>query len=68
MIKAAFGGGGRGMRIVKQEEDLEELFNRAQSEAKSAFGNGAVFLERFVGMYYMYRNICVDKGRECSSH
>ncbi|MEZ5325946.1 MAG: pyruvate carboxylase [Verrucomicrobiales bacterium] len=48
IIKAAFGGGGRGMRVVQEEKDLERLLEEAQTEAKRAFGNGAVFLERFV--------------------
>ncbi|MCX6852242.1 MAG: pyruvate carboxylase [Verrucomicrobia bacterium] len=49
IIKAAFGGGGRGMRIVRESKDLEKLLDEAQTEAERAFGNGAVFLERFVG-------------------
>lgn len=49
LIKASAGGGGKGMRIVEKEEDLEEQMNRAISEAKSAFGDGSVFIERFVG-------------------
>lgn len=49
IIKAAYGGGGRGMRIVQREEDLEKLLDEAQTEAERAFGNGAVFLEKFVG-------------------
>jgi len=49
IIKAAFGGGGRGMRVVREAKDLEKLLNEAQSEAERSFGNGAVFLERFVG-------------------
>ncbi len=49
IIKAAFGGGGRGMRVVQEAKDLERLLEEAQTEAKRAFGNGAVFLEKFVG-------------------
>ena len=49
IIKAAFGGGGRGMRVVREEKDLEALLEEAQTEALRAFGNGAVFLEKFVG-------------------
>ena len=49
IIKAAFGGGGRGMRVVREEKDLESMLDEAQSEAQRAFGNGAVFLEKFVG-------------------
>lgn len=48
IIKAAFGGGGRGMRVVWKQEDLEDAFGRATSEAENAFGNGTVFLERFL--------------------
>ena len=48
IIKAAFGGGGRGMRVVRDQESLEDSFSRATSEAKSAFGNGTVFVERFL--------------------
>ena len=48
IIKAAMGGGGRGMRVVRDAESLASLFERAVSEAKSAFGDGTVFLERFI--------------------
>lgn len=48
IIKAAFGGGGRGMRVVRDQESLKDAFSRATSEAKSAFGNGTVFVERFL--------------------
>jgi len=49
IIKAAFGGGGRGMRVVQKESELDGLLDQAQTEAENAFGNPAVFLERFVG-------------------
>ncbi len=48
IIKAAFGGGGRGMRVVETPETLAGLLEEAQTEAAAAFGNGAVFLERFI--------------------
>lgn len=48
IIKAAFGGGGRGMRVVREQGSLKDSFERATSEAKSAFGNGTVFVERFL--------------------
>ncbi|MEJ7558732.1 MAG: acetyl-CoA carboxylase biotin carboxylase subunit [Pedobacter sp.] len=48
LIKAAAGGGGKGMRIVNTKEDFEEQMQLAVSEAVSAFGDGAVFIERFV--------------------
>ena len=49
IIKAAFGGGGRGMRVVKDPKDLISLLDEAQGEAGRAFGNDAVFLERYIG-------------------
>ena len=48
LVKAAFGGGGRGMRLVTDPADLAGAVSSARSEAASAFGNGTVFLERFV--------------------
>jgi acetyl/propionyl-CoA carboxylase alpha subunit len=48
MIKAVAGGGGRGMRAVARIEEVEEAFARCQSEARSAFGNGDVFVERLI--------------------
>jgi acetyl-CoA carboxylase, biotin carboxylase subunit len=48
IIKATAGGGGRGMRLVRGEEDLVKSFMAAQGEAEAAFGNGGVYLEKFV--------------------
>lgn len=48
LIKASAGGGGKGMRVVEQEKDLEDQMKRAISEAKSAFGDGSVFIEKYV--------------------
>jgi pyruvate carboxylase len=48
IIKAALGGGGRGMRIVRTEEELEESYNRAKSEAKAAFGSAEVYVEKLI--------------------
>ena len=48
IIKAAFGGGGRGMRVVTKPADLASLLDEAQGEADRAFGNPAVFLERYI--------------------
>lgn len=48
IIKAAFGGGGRGMRVVREGDSIEDAFNRAKSEALTAFGNGTCFIERFL--------------------
>ena len=48
IIKAAMGGGGRGMRVVQKSDELAESFERCQSEALAAFGDGTVFIERYV--------------------
>jgi len=48
IIKAAMGGGGRGMRVVREQTEFKSSFERAVSEAKSAFGDGTVFIERFL--------------------
>jgi acetyl/propionyl-CoA carboxylase alpha subunit len=48
LVKAAYGGGGRGMRIVRTEAELADAVHSARREAESAFGDGTVFLERFV--------------------
>lgn len=48
LIKAAAGGGGKGMRIINNPNEFEEQTNRAMSEALSAFGDGSVFIEKFV--------------------
>lgn len=48
LIKASAGGGGKGMRVVESEEELPEQMERAMSEAASAFGNPAVFVEKFI--------------------
>jgi acetyl-CoA carboxylase, biotin carboxylase subunit len=48
MVKATAGGGGRGMRLVRDPADLTKLFLAAQGEAEAAFGNGGVYLEKFI--------------------
>lgn len=48
MIKASAGGGGKGMRIVTKEGDFEDQMKRAMSEARNAFGNDAVFIEKYI--------------------
>src|SRR5271155_3693666 len=48
IVKASAGGGGRGMRIVRNEEELPGLFKAAQSEAAGAFGNGDLYMEKYV--------------------
>ena len=48
LIKASAGGGGKGMRVVHKAEDLEEEMDRAISEATSAFGDGSIFIEKYI--------------------
>lgn len=48
LIKASAGGGGKGMRVVEDPSNLEEEMLRATNEAKAAFGNGAIFIEKFI--------------------
>ena len=48
ILKATAGGGGRGMRIVRDEDELPALYRQAQSEASAAFGNGDLYLEKYV--------------------
>jgi acetyl-CoA carboxylase, biotin carboxylase subunit len=48
MIKASAGGGGKGMRLVKKDEELIPLFRMAQSEALNAFGDGSVYIEKYI--------------------
>ena len=75
LIKASAGGGGKGMRVVEKESDLESQMNRAISEATSAFGDGSVFIEKYVGsprhieiqvMADKHGNILHFFERECS--
>ena len=48
IVKASAGGGGRGMRVIRAESDLENMFNAAQTEAAAAFGNGNLYMEKFI--------------------
>ena len=48
LLKASSGGGGRGMRIVHEESELENAYNMAHNEALSAFGNGDIYIEKFI--------------------
>ena len=75
LIKASAGGGGKGMRIVENESDLESQMQRAISEATSAFGDGSVFIEKYVTsprhieiqvMADTHGNILYFFERECS--
>ena len=75
LIKASAGGGGKGMRVVEKEEDFESQMNRAISEATSAFGDGSVFIEKYVTkprhieiqiMADSHGNVLYIFERECS--
>ena len=75
LVKATSGGGGKGIRVVEKEDDLEEAFLTASREAESAFGNGDVFLEKYltsvrhVEMQILadhYGNILCLGERDCS--
>ncbi len=48
LIKAAHGGGGRGMKVARSEEDLQSSFDMARQESEAAFGNGAVYMEKYL--------------------
>ena len=48
MLKASMGGGGKGMRLIRREEDVEEMFVAARSEAMAAFGDDTVYVEKFL--------------------
>ncbi len=48
MLKATAGGGGKGMRLVWEEEDLEDAWNSAKQETKAAFGNDGMYMEKFI--------------------
>ena len=75
IIKASAGGGGRGMRIVRNEEELPALFRQATGEAASAFGNGDLYMEKYVErprhiefqiLADMHGNVVSFGERECS--
>jgi acetyl-CoA carboxylase, biotin carboxylase subunit len=75
IIKASAGGGGRGMRIVRTEQELPDLFRAAQSEAAASFGNGDLYMEKYVEhprhiefqvLADEYGNVVSLGERECS--
>jgi len=75
IMKASAGGGGRGMRIVRTEEELPNLFKAAQSEAAASFGNGDLYMEKFIErprhiefqvLADQYGNVVSLGERECS--
>lgn len=75
LVKASAGGGGKGMRIVRESKEMEEQYHRAISEAKSAFGDGSVFIEKYISsprhieiqvLADKHGNIVYLNERECS--
>lgn len=75
LIKARAGGGGKGIRLVRQEKDLEKAFLTASEEAKNAFGDGSVYMEKFLSpVKHIEVQLLADEGgnvvclgeRECS--
>jgi acetyl-CoA carboxylase biotin carboxylase subunit len=76
LIKATAGGGGRGMRIVRDESELESLMSSASNEARSAFGDATLYMEKFIEharhieiqvMADMHGNVVYLGERECST-
>ncbi|MCW0212924.1 MAG: acetyl-/propionyl-CoA carboxylase subunit alpha, partial [Pseudonocardia sp.] len=74
-IKAAFGGGGRGMKVAREEKDIAELYDSAVREATSAFGRGECFVERYLDkprhvetqvLADQHGNVIVVGTRDCS--
>ncbi len=74
IVKASAGGGGRGMRVIRAEDELPNLFNAAQTEAANAFGNGDLYMEKFIEqprhiefqiMGDAYGNVVSFGEREC---
>ena len=75
MLKATAGGGGKGMRIVRKEEEFEKAFANAQKEAIASFSNGGIYLEKFIEEPRhievqiagdQYGNVCHMSERDCS--
>ncbi len=75
IVKASAGGGGRGMRVARDEQELPGLFKAAQSEAAAAFGNGDLYMEKFIEkprhiefqvLADQYGNVVSLGERECS--
>lgn len=75
IIKATAGGGGKGMRIVWKEEDMEALWNSAKQEAAAAFGNDGIYMEKYIEEPRhieiqiagdQYGNACHMSERDCS--
>mgnify|MGYP005869836525 CR=1 FL=1 len=75
MLKASAGGGGKGIRLVKTEDELEQAFKTASSEAQQAFGDGRMYMEKYIypAKHIEVQLLCDEQGhvvclgeRECS--
>lgn len=75
MLKASAGGGGKGIRLVRAPEEIEQAFNTASSEAQQAFGDGRMYMEKYIypAKHIEVQLLCDDQGnvvclgeRECS--
>lgn len=75
MLKASMGGGGKGMRLIRKEEEVEEYYEAARSESRSSFGDDTVYLEKFIEEPHHiefqilgdnYGNVIHLAERECS--
>ncbi|WP_455014668.1 acetyl-CoA carboxylase biotin carboxylase subunit [Hominenteromicrobium sp.] len=75
MLKASAGGGGKGIRLVRTPEEIEQAFNTASSEAQQAFGDGRMYMEKYIypAKHIEVQLLCDDQGnvvclgeRECS--
>ena len=75
MVKASAGGGGKGIRLVRAPEEIEQAFNTASSEAQQAFGDGRMYMEKYIypAKHIEVQLLCDDQGnvvclgeRECS--
>lgn len=75
MLKATAGGGGKGMRIIRNEDEFEHLWNAARQEAAASFANDAVYLEKYIEEPHhieiqiagdQYGNVCHLSERDCS--
>jgi acetyl-CoA carboxylase biotin carboxylase subunit len=66
MVKASAGGGGKGMRLIKNDEDIVSSVSAAKSEAKAAFGNDAVYIEKYIDSpHHIEFQILADKHGNC---
>ena len=68
MLKASAGGGGKGIRLVKTEDELEQAFKTASSEAQQAFGDGRMYMEKYIypAKHIEVQLLCDEQGQWCA--